>query len=390
MPGIEGQICIDLHHNNRPQRVTITSSRPVLAARILSGKTAEQVLTTLPLLFSICGTAQSRAALSAIQQTLNIRPSPEDDIARDILVLAENAKEHLIRIFLDWPKLFGLETDHRYLPYLSQILPAFKTSLFTEGLGFQLNSKLKSEPSELTLLINQLSDYLAEHIFHQTPESWGGHAEIEPLLRWNHECNSIAAKSTHIICEQGWASQGYASCEPLPPLEDSSLIEQFDRNDAADFIATPQWQQQCYENTALTRQWQHPLIQTLHQEFETGLITRWTARLVELAMIPEKMRHLQAQLSHSHERPQEQHHSDAGVSQVEAARGRLIHRIKMDHNIITDYQILAPTEWNFHPQGLIQQSLSSLVARDQQTLEQLARIVINTIDPCVGYTLRIH
>ena len=62
----------------------------------------------------------------------------------------------------------------------------------------------------------------------------------------------------------------------------------------------------------------------------------------------------------------------------------------MDHNIITNYQILAPTEWNFHPQGLIQQSLSSLVARDQQTLKQLARIVINTIDPCVGYTLRIH
>jgi len=78
-----------------------------------------------------------------------------------------------------------------------------------------------------------------------------------------------------------------------------------------------------------------------------------------------------------------------GVSQVEAARGRLIHRVEIEQDVISNYQILAPTEWNFHPQGLIKESLAHISAKNDKQWQHIAHLIINAIDPCVGYQLRM-
>jgi len=116
MNNIEGQLNIDLYpqHSNGT-RVELSSSRPLNATKLFIGKTPEQVLSIIPLLFSICGVAQSRAALRAIEQNLNIDSNPKIETARDMLVLVENAKEHLFRLFIDWPQLFNLKTDNNNL-----------------------------------------------------------------------------------------------------------------------------------------------------------------------------------------------------------------------------------------------------------------------------------
>ena len=66
---------------------------------------------------------------------------------------------------------------------------------------------------------------------------------------------------------------------------------------------------------------------------------------------------------------------------METARGRLIHRARVVDGVITQYRILAPTEWNFHPQGVAVQALSGLEP-DQ------AKAVVEAIDPCVDFELR--
>ncbi len=78
-----------------------------------------------------------------------------------------------------------------------------------------------------------------------------------------------------------------------------------------------------------------------------------------------------------------------GLGQVEAARGRLLHRIQLDGERIRRYQIVAPTEWNFHPQGVVAQSLKTL-SGDNEQIEQQARLLINEIDPCVTYQLSVN
>jgi len=79
--------------------------------------------------------------------------------------------------------------------------------------------------------------------------------------------------------------------------------------------------------------------------------------------------------------------SSPGLAQIEAARGRLMHRVKLAGDTISDYAILAPTEWNFHPAGLAAQALASATAPDPKNRELQARLLINAIDPCVAYEL---
>jgi Ni,Fe-hydrogenase I large subunit len=75
---------------------------------------------------------------------------------------------------------------------------------------------------------------------------------------------------------------------------------------------------------------------------------------------------------------------------VEAARGRLVHRVELEQNVVQRYQILAPTEWNFHPAGTAATLLKQLPANNEADLRQQAELVINSVDPCVRYKVVIH
>lgn len=394
MKNIEGQLDINLY----PQRkngahVELSSSRPLHAAKIFVGKTPQQVLSIIPLLFSICGIAQSRTALTAIEQNLKIGSAPELEIARDMLVLVENAKEHLFRLFVDWPKLFDLKTNNSNLPYLSQIITEFKSILFENGEAFSLDSELNSSLKNTNYLITKLDQYLQQHVFCQSTKDWLKIKNSKTLQLWAQQCDTVAANSINIIFQQDWASQGGAECAPLPLLDGADLLKQFNAADAEKFIALPQWQGHCCETTTLTRQFEQPLIQALYKEFQATLITRWVARLVELATIPQQLRNMLQQLidAETTTANTENKNHVQGLAQIEAARGRLVHRVNIEQGVISNYQILAPTEWNFHPQGLVAKSLDSLVSNaENENLEKLAHLMINAIDPCVGYQLRIH
>jgi Ni,Fe-hydrogenase I large subunit len=405
MANIEGQLDIDLYpQRENGTRVELSSSRPLHATKIFIGKTPEQVLSIIPLLFSICGVAQSRAALSAIEQNLSISSKAELETARDMLVLVENAKEHLFRLFIDWPQLFDLKISNNNMPYLSQVLSKFKAALFHNGDALSLNSELNTrftdvDSLEINALIDQLDQYLQQHVFCQPTEDWIKIKDIHSLHEWSQQCDSVAAKSISFICEQGWASQGLTDCEHLPELDENFLLEKFSASNADQFIAKPQWQGYCYETSTLSRQFEQPLIKTLYKEFDSTLITRWVARLVELANIPQQLRDMLQQLSDNSTPPADNvinirsgKNTRLGLAQIEAARGRLIHHVEIDNGIISKYQILAPTEWNFHPQGLVAKSLSSIASsnNNKEELEKLAHLVINAIDPCVGYQLRVH
>jgi coenzyme F420-reducing hydrogenase alpha subunit len=80
-----------------------------------------------------------------------------------------------------------------------------------------------------------------------------------------------------------------------------------------------------------------------------------------------------------------------GIGFAEAARGLLVHRVSMLDGRVRRYQILAPTEWNFHPQGVVAEGLKA-IARAGVTgaeLERLARLYITAVDPCVDYQLSV-
>ncbi|OHC63058.1 MAG: hypothetical protein A2045_09225 [Rhodocyclales bacterium GWA2_65_20] len=72
-----------------------------------------------------------------------------------------------------------------------------------------------------------------------------------------------------------------------------------------------------------------------------------------------------------------------GRAAVETARGLLLHEITLDGDSVADYVIVAPTEWNFHAQGILAAWLQGAVATTPGELKALAARAVLALDPCV-------
>jgi hypothetical protein len=78
----------------------------------------------------------------------------------------------------------------------------------------------------------------------------------------------------------------------------------------------------------------------------------------------------------------------SAIACVETARGRLIHQVTWDktHYAIQAYHIVAPTEWNFHPEGELHRMLMGL-SGDLETVQHHARLLSQLWDPCVPISI---
>lgn len=76
-------------------------------ARLLRGQPADQAVTLVPLIYSLCGKAQGVAARVALVAARGNGV----DVQVDVEVLAEAAREHAWKLFVDWPRQFGLAPD---------------------------------------------------------------------------------------------------------------------------------------------------------------------------------------------------------------------------------------------------------------------------------------
>jgi len=210
------------------------------------------------------------------------------------------------------------------------------------------------------------------------------------IRNWAEQTDTLAAQAINLIRQIKSETLGYIEPNHLPELENEELLRRLNADDANRFIAKPQWSGQCYETTSLSRQHQQPLIQSLSNDSQNNILHRWVARLIELAKIPQKLQQLSKMVIQEDFSGYNVQQNSIGISQIETARGRLIHRANIKDNLIEQYQILAPTEWNFHPKGILAQSLSKLNTKDKNEMSRISHLLINAIDPCVGYTLTIN
>jgi len=116
-------------------------------------------------------------------------------------------------------------------------------------------------------------------------------------------------------------------------------------------------------------------------------LPRLLARLFELVDVVGQIGRLVEQVAPAGAGADLSRADGSGIAQVEAARGRLVHWLRIVDGKIADYRILAPTEWNFHPRGALAQGLLSLPVDDR--LPQLARLLVDAIDPCVEASVEV-
>ncbi|MEW8585439.1 MAG: nickel-dependent hydrogenase large subunit [Candidatus Thiodiazotropha sp.] len=390
---VEGEILIELYRSQgRVEKVAIRSSRPLQLTAVFEGKSVNELLRVVPMLYSVCATAQACAAAQACRQAMALNGDIRVEFAEKMLVDVETAREHLWRLLIDWSNYAEEPVDSPLVSSLSTLLPAAKSACFGEGGLFTLEPALSLDGERFESVIERLSKAAAEAVFSMPPAEWYAIDTAEMFDRWLDQTSTAPAKLLRRIRDRQTGRLADAGANPLPSIDPLALCRRLGDEDAEQFVATPDWMGARLETTSLTRMVSHPLLQNLSEHYGFGLMTRLTARLLELAAIPGR---LSDQLEGLRGDRIDTGSSGSktgvgeGLSEVEAARGRLIHRAVVEQGKIAKYQILAPTEWNFHPRGMVAKGLLSLPAVETSQLKAYADLFINTVDPCVGYRLEV-
>ena len=74
------------------------------------------------------------------------------------------------------------------------------------------------------------------------------------------------------------------------------------------------------------------------------------------------------------------------IAWVEMARGLLLHWVQLDEQgKVADYRVIAPTEWNFHPEGALALALSALPPDDAAS----AWVLAAAYDACVECSVAV-
>ncbi len=162
----------------------------------------------------------------------------------------------------------------------------------------------------------------------------------------------------------------------LPRLDARRTLAEWPRL-SAKFCRLPDWRGMSAETGAIARQ------QQTEEKIKPLFFSRWCARFDELmdwAMGDDKVG-AGGTVSATPVAP------GIGRSLVETARGILMHEIVLDGKRIADYLIVAPTEWNFHPQGILADQLLGQNAEDRDALQQYVAQAVAALDPCVPWEL---
>ncbi|MCI4664580.1 MAG: hypothetical protein MRY74_07645 [Neomegalonema sp.] len=198
--------------------------QPFELERVLVGKPAETALTLTPSLFAVCAHAHRQAALQALGRTPSIRERA--------LTAMETAREHVLRVALDWTEFLGE--------------PRAKET----AAAAMLIARDLAEGGALDGAVAEIEQLIARDIFGASRESW----LREHLANWAATRATPAARLFDQLIRDGWMDIGAA------PTNDDATV----------------W----------ARRARHLKLRGAG----AGLGARLLARLVELAELPDEMR----------------------------------------------------------------------------------------------------
>ena len=379
---IEGELIVRLDcRERRVRQVTVRSTRPMVAARLLAGKTAVDAVTMVPKLFSVCGGAQGAAAAAAVAAAGATGPEP-DLPGRDREVLLESLQDAFWHLLIDWPNAMG--SAPCATPVTSARFEIASSTRSADGAP-RLN-----DAQAMRELGMRLSKIAAQAIFGMSPAEWLGLADVEALRAWCANRKTGPARLLgQVLAEDPTLCR--SEIQLMPPTRLDALLRVIVpplRNDP-EFARAPTWAGAPVETGALARMRNEPLVMVAHAEFGNAVVTRMVARLAELAQLTLE---LEGTAGRSDRPPRIQSmrlDADEGLAAVETARGLLLHRARVRDECVVDYQIVAPTEWNFHPEGALVRGLEGIESDDERELLLSARLAVHALDPCVGFRFEV-
>ena len=170
-----------------------------------------------------------------------------------------------------------------------------------------------------------------------------------------------------------------------------------DKADAYTWNKAPRWAGQVVETGALARQLVagQPLLREAVAQHGCTVLTRVLARALELAQVlPQMEQWLRAiRPGAPFCIPAPLPEEGRGLGLTEAARGSLGHWVVLQQGRISNYQIVAPTSWNFSPRdaaavpGALEQALVGAPVRPGEDTPVAVQHIVRSFDPCMVCTV---
>lgn len=387
------------------RRPAIVGERPVLEGRrlaaLLRGLPAARAPNTCAAVFTLCAHAHRRTSEAAVaaagfvreQDAAGLACEPgapgrarEEDAAG---LQLETARDHLRAVALDWPARAGLAPSLEWL----------------RGSPLRLAGASPQEPQAARRILRAFGDWLGTAVLQRAPAEWlADCAQPAALHAWCEQHAEAFVPARMLRDWHGPATQHALPCAPLR-IADAGQLRTLAAALAggADFSQRPHWQGEPRETGPWSRQrhvqeaapwWPHGHVQETGPGSRHGharesgpssqphpaparlpttawdrLAARWI-ELVELSCADAPLlRQGALQLV-----PGE------AIAWCEMARGLLFHWVRLDPaGQVQDYRVLAPTEWNFHPQGTLARALEQLAPADTAAAAMLGA----AFDACV-------
>ncbi|MDR3435183.1 nickel-dependent hydrogenase large subunit [Telmatospirillum sp.] len=356
-------------------KVVIGNHRILRATAPLAGRSGDDVPDLVARLFSVCRIAQGVASVSAIEGASAVRPDGRQKAARHFLIQSETLLEHAGRACLDWTRLLGEAPLVAVLKRLRSALVDLPDRLFPDGDWLRPGGgRLLTEAPLLTDRLTAVAEAVDQAILGRFGDDGIPVGDATILGR-------LAGK----FLTDGVAGFGAMTIGPLPIFEAGPLDARLAADADGGFIARPDWGGMPYLTGPLARRWDHPAVRAVIARHGSGLLAHVAARAVEMAATLREMQDFAQGLCKDTSSQSEP--ADGGLAVVEAARGRLVHRVELDAGKVMRYQILAPTEWNFHPNGPLVQGLLGHPAGVDPVSR--AGMLVTALDPCVAFRVEM-
>lgn len=329
-----GSLLIDVEvgpHEIRAVKIELQRAR--VAAQI-QGLAMLDAVRLLPILHSLCARAHAAAAAAATSAAAGSCPAPSID--RD--VASEAAREHLMSVMTGAAR--------------AALPEAFRALNVTRELRELLDGALLGIPTE----------------------QWLGFSSTAELLRWADLSDSPLAQE--LRARWRLPEPSASAIRTLPILLATATLDHWTEIPPG-FSTRPNWLGCPAEVGPIAREESRPLLRELK---DRPLLQRWVARVVELARYacgdPAVVLGQVSAVTVA---------SGGGRSVVETARGMLMHEVEISNDRVARYRIIAPTEWNFHPDGPLRRWLEGLPVGSLDLARDMARRAAEALDPCVEF-----
>ena len=354
----EGELTVRLELDaGRIRAVDIESTRAALPSQLTRGRPADEVARTVPLLFSICSQAQGAASAGALDAARGRLWDATVLARRSRDVRREAAVELLTRLLMDWPRALGAAPEVPAVARARQAAPE-------QGLDV-------------------CREIARDHVYGVEASAWLDDPSTEALDRWTAAAATLPARLLARLQSEG-EGLGRSNVAAMPPTDSEAILAMLPALDIAPgFGRTPDWHGHPVETGPLARHARHPLLAALVQREGNSIAARFVGQLVDLAaaLSPREETRAVRQFA-AGER--------VGVGLAETARGLLLHHAQVaGDGRVERYRIVAPTEWNFHPDGALARGLIGRPVTDAAAARRDATLLAQALDPCVAFRVEV-